>query len=167
MVNRELNPDFSGRLTVYLYQNVNRLIDSVVTSSGELGYSICASSEREAWRASINGLNDAVREYAEQYTSTPEITCRRVVGTDSLSVFGIAEARKHKRRGIEPDVFFGLYKYFLWAYLDTVEDFGKNDEEKSLAREFITKVFAVIEYSIVVEWMKLLAQGKSEYSVEE
>jgi hypothetical protein len=166
MVNRHLNQEFSSSIVVYLYQNANRLIDSIVTCSEELGYSVYVSSEREAWRASINGLNDAIREYTEQCSVTPEVPYRPTEA-DSLTAFGIAEAHKHKKRKIEPPVFLGLYKYFVWAYLDTLEDFGKNEEEKSLVREFIIKVFAKIEHALVVEWLTLPAQNDDELAVEE
>lgn len=168
MVNRCLSPEFSGNMVVFLYQHTNELINRVLTYSIELKYSNYTSTQREAWRASVNGINDVIKDYVELCNVTPEITCNEPAGGDILSAFGIAEAHKHKKRGIEPAVFLGLYKYYVFAYLDTLEDFGKNEEEREMSRELITKIFNKIEHAFVAEWMSMSGNTASaEFIVEE
>ncbi|WP_303851336.1 hypothetical protein [Seleniivibrio woodruffii] len=162
MVNRHLSPEFSDSLVVFLYQHTNELINRILTYSIELKFSLYTSTHREAWRASINGLNDVIKDYIENYSVTPEIFCRETGATDAASAFGIAEARKHFERGVSLKMFLGLYKYYVWAYLDTLEDFGGSEEEKALAREFIIKIFSRIEYYLIAEWISQLQEKAPE-----
>ncbi len=168
MVNRYLSQEFSDSLVLFLYQHTNELINRILTYSIELKFSAYTSTHREAWRASVNGLNNVIRDYLENYSVTPEIFCHETAGNDPASTFGISEAKKHIERGISLKMFLGLYKYYAWAYLDTLEDFGGSEEEKALAREFIIKIFGRIEYTLVFEWIpQFHEETPSEFPVEE
>jgi hypothetical protein len=167
MVNRYLGPEFSDSLVVFLYQHTNELINRILTYSIELKFSAYTSTHREAWRASINGLNDVIRDYLENHSVTPEIFCRETAGNDPASAFGISEAKKHIERGVSLKMFLGLFKYYVWAYLDALENFGSSEEEKALAREFIIKIFSRIEHALLAEWFSAQEKLNVEFPVEE
>lgn len=167
MLYSPLNTKLIFELKTFLSANTENLMDRILNYAIELGYSKYTSTLKEAWRASIVGLNTSISDYLDNYSVTPELACGEDGGEDPVSAFGVLEAKRHRQRGISIDMFLGLYKYYLWAYLDTLDDFDGEEADRAVLREFIIKVFGKIEHAFVVEWVSQSTESKiNELSVE-
>jgi len=167
MIHKQLSPKFINELNIFLRLHTEDLMDRILKYAIDLDYSKYTSTLREAWRASIEGLNTSIAQYLQQSDVTPEITCRDAAKVDPVAAFGVLEARKHRQRGITLQMFLGLFKYYLWAYLDELEYFGGCEDDRKTAKELIIKVFSRIEHAFVVEWDTLSPELKnSELAVE-
>jgi len=161
MIYKQLSPKFINELNIFLRLHTDELMDRILKYAIDLEYSKYTSTLREAWRASIEGLNISISEYLKQADVTPEIACRDTAKADPVAAFGVLEARKHRQRGITLQMFLGLFKYYLWAYLDELEYFSSCEDDRKTAKELIIKVFSRIEHSFVVEWDTMSPESRN------
>ena len=132
--------------------NEDWLMDRVLRYAKEHGYTRYASTLVEAWRGSIAGISAPILLSLQVAGSLLAVAADQDFMADPLAMFGIAEARKHRRRGVEFTLFLGLMKYYRKAYHDLVlhGDFSGADRERY--RQILECYFDRIELGFSSEW---------------
>ena len=131
------------------------LINRVLFYAKQQGYTEFTSTLREAWRLSISGLTDSIIMALKKSKEVPEMKAGENDDADPITHFGMVEARRHRKRGIDLGMFLGLMKYYRQSYLDYLLEPVFPEELRSWASLFLTRVFDRIEIGFCVEW----AQG--------
>ena len=140
------------KLTSILSSNEDWLMERILGYAKERGYSAYTSTLKEPWRQSISGLTSSLNEAAIAFNQVPEMGPDEDFTHDPSSRFGLAEAQRHRERGVALGMFLGLMKYYRQAYLDLIETQGLCSEEKDRFTHFIRRVFDRIEIAFCVEW---------------
>jgi len=116
------------------------------------GYTKYTSTLKEAWRLSISELSKSFSELletaGEDIELGPEKDCRR----DPAAQFGIIEAKRHRERGINIDMFLGLMKYYRQSYQDVIEESHFTASEKKKYSNLINRFFDRVEISFCTIW---------------
>lgn len=118
----------------------------------DFGYTKYTSTLKEAWRLSISGLSESIIKAAEIHESVPEMGAEDSLKDNEIASFGVAEAIKHRERGISLQMFLGLFKYYRQSYIDLLELKLTDETEKNSSMYFINRVFDIIETGLCVEW---------------
>ncbi len=133
--------------------NEDRLMQSILHSAIDRGYSAYTSTLVEPWRLSICGLSAPLLEALTQQPLSLELHPDEDYSLDAIADFGIHEARLHRRRGISIATFLGLFKYYRQAYLDLLEIGDFTLAEKSRCTNFLHRYFDRIELGLCGEWI--------------
>lgn len=141
------------KLKAFLTEHEEWLIDRVIAYGKRQGYTQYASTLREAWRISVVGLSEAISRAEDQYgDEIPELRPDLSFGDDSVTAFGVEEARRHRTRGITLVMFLGLFKYYTQAFLDCVELASWSEDRKAWANLFVRRCMERIELAYCDEW---------------
>jgi PAS domain S-box-containing protein len=116
------------------------------------GYTRYTSTLPEAWRLSIEGLSESVQSALATYDEIPELDPDEDYGADPCAQFGIAEAERHRARGIDIGMFLGLFKYYRKTYQDLVAEAGLAATETQWAADFMDRVFDRVELGFCLRW---------------
>jgi signal transduction histidine kinase len=111
-----------------------------------------AATLEEAWRVSISGLSHALVTAINTYNDVPELDVNEDYSLDQIAAFGILEARRHRYRGVNLEMFLGLMVYDRQAFLDLVLE---NDLPESIRHKyllFIIRFFDQVELGFIKEW---------------
>jgi C4-dicarboxylate-specific signal transduction histidine kinase len=128
------------------------LIARVIHYANERGYARHTPSDRGVWRKSISGLSGDLVRTLRKSSEIPELSPELDFVKDSISAFGIEEARKHRSRGITLEMFLGLMKYFRQSYHDLVDESEYALSFKGWANSYIQRYFDRIEMGFISEW---------------
>ncbi len=142
-----------------IQENEDWLMDRVLFYAKRQNYTQYASTLKEAWRISIQGLSHSIIQSLDIYKETPELSPEEDFAQDILAQFGILEAHKHRERGINLSMFLGLFKYYRESYLDLVRE-KAYEKEKSLL--FINRIFDRMEIAFCTAWSGISEQKKLE-----
>lgn len=135
-------------------KNENWIIKRVLHYAKEHDYTRYTSTLEEAWRMSIVGLSSSVLAALKNSPGVPELPVDHDYLADPIASFGILEAKRHRKRGVNFKMFLGLMKYYRQSYVDLVKSacFEKAYEEQ--CRLFIERVFDRIEIGFSSEWLE-------------
>jgi signal transduction histidine kinase/CheY-like chemotaxis protein/HPt (histidine-containing phosphotransfer) domain-containing protein len=147
------------RLKRLILDHEDWLIDRVVHYAHEKDYTRYTSTLREAWRASIIGLSEPLAAALDGWIA-PQVANRDPL--DAAVDFGIAEARKHRARGIDIGLFLGLMKYYRQSYFDLVEEKIAEIGDRRRLRQILLDMFDAIEIGLVREWAGTQADTELE-----
>lgn len=138
------------RLKRLINDHEDWLIDRVVHYAHEHDYTRYTSTLREAWRASIVGLSEPLIAALDEMPLEG-----RPAGAPTRAAveFGIAEARKHRGRGIDLALFLGLMKFYRRTYSDLVVEKVPDREERQMFTNILLEMFDSIEIGLVREWI--------------
>jgi signal transduction histidine kinase len=128
------------------------LLRSVLSYSERLGYSRYTPSDETAWRTAIRGLSRGMVTALEASVDIPEISPDLDYLNDTITAFGIEQARRHRDRGISLEMFLGLMKYFCQSYHDLVEGAGLGAAQNVWSHVYIERYFNRIELGFIAEW---------------
>jgi signal transduction histidine kinase len=137
-------------LTATIAEGEDWLIQRTLLYATRYGYTRYTSTLAEAWRASIQGLSERLLICVGEAVLIP-VDADHDHRHDSLAEFGIAEARKHRARGVTLGLFLGLMKYYRRAYVDRVGE-APGPREREPARQFVEAFFDRVEVALATEW---------------
>lgn len=137
------------RLKRLILDHEDWLIDRVVHYAHENDYTRFTSTLREAWRASIIGLSVPLCDAVEEIRAKGHASAAPV---QAAVAFGVAEARKHRARGIDMALFLGLLKHYRQTYFDLVEEKVPDLEDRRRLTAVLLTMFDSIELGLVREW---------------
>ncbi len=106
----------------------------------------------EARSVSIKGLSEALLTALNTYEDVPEINIDDDYAQDQIVAYGILQARRHRYRGINLEMFLGLMIYYRQAYLDLVMDSEFPETTKNKYLLFILRFFDRLEIAFIREW---------------
>ncbi|MBF0392039.1 MAG: PAS domain-containing protein [Alphaproteobacteria bacterium] len=116
------------------------------------GYTRYTSTLAEAWRLSIVGLTQSILAIdARTAGVSPEFGPDESFANDEACLFGIDEARKHRKRGVSLAMFLGLFKYYRQTYQEFVQERSEFEDPVTVGR-FVGRVFDRIEIAFATEW---------------
>jgi PAS domain S-box-containing protein len=129
------------------------LMERILGYARQHGYASYTSTLAEAWRISIAGLTEAVAAAFES-SEFPEIELpvHTDWSKDPVSRFGLTEARLHRGRGIELDMFLGLFVYYRQAYQDCAREFLAPSEERDRIEHVLIRLFDRMGIAFCSEW---------------
>lgn len=128
------------------------LVEKVLLYADKAGYSRYTPSDKEAWRKAVKGLSKGLTEALSKSREIPELSPELDFANDSITAFGVEQARKHRSRGVTMEMFLGLMKYFRQSYQDYISGFGLKQEKISWVRTFVDRYFDRIELGFMAEW---------------
>jgi len=150
-------------LTDLIARNEDRLLAQVLSLAEANGYFRFVPGTPEEWRPALRGLSGSLLQAFRSDPSPPPLTAEDVGRNDGLSAFGVAEARKRRRKGMPLGIFLGLVKFFRQAYLDLVRTAGLPREEEEGFLRYIERFFDRNEIASCVSWT---AESVSERATE-
>lgn len=136
------------------------LVNSVVSYAGQMGYASYTPEDPAVWRTSISGLSAGLLTALKKSAVPTGLSADLDFAADSMTAFGIEEARKHRARGVSLQLFLGLMKYFRQSYHDLVDDAGWSADYLKWAHTFLERYFDKIELGFIAEWERSAAALK-------
>lgn len=133
--------------------NENWLIKRVLQYAKEHAYTKYTSTLEEAWRISIVGLSSSILFALQNSHQIPELAVDHDYSDDPIASFGIVEAKRHRKRGVNFKMFLGLIKYYRQSYLDLISKAGFEKDYEEWCHLFIERVFDRIEIGFSSEWL--------------
>ncbi len=140
------------RFRSLIAEGEDQLIDIIGIYARRHEYTKYTSTLREAWRASIAGLNESLLLGLERYGKVPELHPDENYAEDPIAAFGVLEAKRHRERGVRLDMFLGLLKYYKQTYHDLVHAGNLDSEEKAFGHLFVERFYDRIELGFLMEW---------------
>jgi len=134
--------------------NENWLIKQVLFYAKKHNYTKYTSTLEEAWRMSIVGLSSSILSALQNAQEIPELAVDDDYSSDPIASYGILEAKKHRKRGVNFKMFLGLMKYYRQSYLDLVGGAGFEKDYDERCHLFIERVFDRIEIGFSSEWLE-------------
>ncbi len=135
--------------------NEEWLMERVLFYALDRGYTKFTSTLKEAWRLSISGLSDALVKAVNLYDRVPEMGPEEKYEEGPIAEFAAIEAQRHRERGIDLAMFFGLFKYYRQAYVDLLLHSGFEKAFSERCRLFLDRCFDRIEIGFCSEWSRL------------
>ena len=140
-------------LSSYILENEPRLMERILSYAKAGGYTPYTSTLAEAWRASIQGLSEALAAAVESCEGNiPEFSPMEQPDDDPLTAFGILEAQRHRKRGITLQMFLGLFKHYRQSYVDLIRDMDAEGETRQHLEDFVVRCFDRMELAFCTEW---------------
>ncbi|MHB1013108.1 MAG: PAS domain-containing sensor histidine kinase [Desulfobacteria bacterium] len=147
-------------LTDLIARNEDRLLAQVLSLAEANGYFRFVPGTSEEWRATLRGLSGSLLQAFRSDPSPPSLTAGDIGREDGLSAFGVVEARKRRREGMELPIFLGLVKFFRQAYLDLVRAAGLAREEEEGHLRYVERFFDRNEVAVCVSWTAESVSGR-------
>ncbi len=122
------------------------LTDRVIHYAHLNGQSVYTSTLREAWRASVAQLSKPLIAALDgmKADGTPCAHAR-----ENAVEYCLDQARKHRDRGIDLDMFLGLLVFYRRSYLDLVEEHHATAEDRLRMLVVVMDIFDAIELRLV------------------
>jgi PAS domain S-box-containing protein len=140
-------------LSTLMTESEDRIIVRVLAYAIGRGYVENTSTLAAAWRASIQGLSQAIAAALAASPLVPELSPHRTPPDDPLTAFGVAEACLHRSRGTPLTPWMGLFKYYRQAYLDEVCEAAEGLMDSRPYCLFVQRCFDRMELAVMAEWM--------------
>jgi len=127
------------------------LMRQILHSAKVRDYAKYTSTLKEAWRLSISGLSNSLLA-ALRIGDDLELGPDDDYTLDPVASFGIVEAQRHRKRGVDLRMFLGLMKYYRQSYLDVLNQAGFDNEYKKLCALMLERFFDRVEIGFCAEW---------------
>ncbi len=128
------------------------IIDRLIHYAVRTDYVKYTSTLREAWRASVEGLNESIFTALERYDDIPDLGPDEDYASDPVAAFGVLEAQRHRERGVSLAMFLGLLKYYRASYDDLLDSAGLAPEVAARFRLFLDRFYDRVELGFLAEW---------------
>lgn len=128
------------------------LIRNVLRYAEQMGYAKYTPADIRVWQKAVQGLSRGLVTSLGTTPEIPEISPDLDYLHDTITAFGIEQARKHRSRGVTLEMFLGLMKYFRQSYHDLVNDSGLEASRLPWAQAYIERYFDRIELGFISEW---------------
>lgn len=136
------------------------LMKRILFYASQQGYSKYTSTLLETWRLSISGLSKALLSTITSNLKDLELKPDEDYSKDTAAAFGVLEAKRHRKRGVDLSMFLGLMKYYKQSYKDLIDqEFPSKEWEKTYKLK-IERFFDRIELGFCTEWCSLTEKDK-------
>lgn len=153
-----LRQELASELKKQISKHEDWLIKRILFYAKKHAYTAYTSTLEEAWRASIVGINKPLLETPNTSFWMLELHPHFDLKSDNYAQFGIAEAKKHRERGIDLIMFLGLFKYYRQTYEDLLYKIDMDLEDIKSCRQFLKRYFDRIELGFIDGWISM--EGK-------
>ena len=145
-------PDFSSLLR----NSEPALLAAVRRSAREQNHYLAAVDE--IWNLAFQGLTRTL-EAAVAAGSLLEAGADAGGQADPVTEYGRVEAKRHRERGVNLEMFLGLLKVFRAAYLEVLRDGLPDDPGRASAVKQLLRFFDRIEISFCLAWVREAEAG--------
>jgi len=146
------NHTLKTRLIELLYQQELWLMERVLEYAREHQYTRYTSTLAEAWRISIHELTQALSGCLIRYPDPIDLNASHDYYNSPFSQFCGDIVKSHRQRGISPELFLGLFKYYRRAYYDCVEESSWEPGDKTWSLVWLGSFFDQMEIAIFANW---------------
>ncbi|KUG03998.1 signal transduction histidine kinase, nitrogen specific, ntrb [hydrocarbon metagenome] len=139
-------------LAELIMNNEGFLLKRTLAYARQHNYVKFTTTLAEARNVSIQGLSEALLTALKTYENVPELNIDEDYSLDQIATYGILQARRHRYRGVNLEMFLGMTIYYRQGYLDLVmeSDFPETAKNKYLL--FILRFFDRLEIAFIREW---------------
>jgi len=134
------------------------LVSRVLHYAEKTGYAKYTPTDENVWKLSVRGFSDGI---LSALSSTPELSPDINLIQGKMTAFGVAQARKHRSRGVSLEMFLGLMKYFRQSYHDIIDDHSSPLADARSAHTIVGRYFDKIEIGFISEWERSATALKS------
>jgi signal transduction histidine kinase len=128
------------------------LIKQVMIYARKTGYSKFIPDKPSIWKKAIQGLSAGLTSSLEISSNIPDLSPDPEQLYDRITFFGVEQAKRHRSRGINLQMFLGLMKYFQQSYHELVDISSLEEGSPSWAHTYIDRYFDWIEIGFISEW---------------
>ena len=150
-----------------LVQIINKgeavLISMIMKYADEIGYSRFTPADPEVWKKSIKGFSGGLVSALEASSAVREFSLDLEFIHDSITAFGVEQARRHRQRGVTLEMFLGLMKYFRQSYHDLLDSSALVPESRRWSHACIERYFDRIELGFISEWERAAMELNSRH----
>ena len=140
-------------LSRHILNNEPWLMERILFYAKAREYTPYTSTLVEAWRTSIHGLSKALAAAVDSCEGQlPEFSPMERLGDDPVAAFGLLEAQRHRERGINLQMFLGLFKYYRQSYVDLIRAMDIEGKTKQYFEDFVVRCFDRIELAFCTKW---------------
>lgn len=143
------------KLACLITKNTPYLVARILYYARENDYLRFMPTLEEAWLMTIKGLSRALQDSIKLHPGIPGLKAEQDYTCDPMASFGVVEAARHRQRGVTPEMFLGLMKYYRQAYIDLVAEniLERSDHEYYML--YIMRFFDRNEIAFCSEWSRL------------
>ena len=149
---KKLQPQSAASLKELIANNEKWLMKQILQYARARGYTKYTSTLQETWRLSIAGLSASLLSALKKRRSNLELKPDEDYMKDPAASFGIIEAQKHRKRGVNLALFLGLMKYYRESYKDLVRQSDLSSKNETLYLNKIERFFDRVEIGFCKEW---------------
>lgn len=139
----------------YILDSEEILMEKVLQYAKKQDYVKYTSTLKEAWRLSISGLSEALIKVIDKSGAIPEMVPDEDFTHSEVAGFGIAEAKRHRTRGVTLGMFMGLLKYYQQSYADLIQESHFAADQKEYYLQYIKRFFDHVELGLIMEWKEM------------
>ena len=107
---------------------------------------------QEAWRFSVSGVSTSLLSSLKDDLEDLELSPDEDFTKDPAGSFGIVEAKRHRERGVNLEMFLGLMKYYRDTYKDLVRESEFDEMDKACCIQILERFFDRVELGFCAEW---------------
>src|SRR6185369_12584411 len=150
-------------LVQIINEGESTLISTIMKYADKIGYSRFTPSDPAVWKLSISGFSDGLVSALKASSEVPELSFDPGFMNDSITAFGVEQARRHRQRGVALEMFLGLMKYFRQSYHDLLDGSALVPASKKWAHTYIERYFDRIELGFISEWEREAKELTSQH----
>jgi diguanylate cyclase (GGDEF)-like protein/PAS domain S-box-containing protein len=148
------------RLIELLCQRELWLMERVLGYARKYQYTRYTSTLAEAWRISIHELTQAISGCLIRFPGLIELNASQDYLNSPFRKFCGDIVQSHRQRGISPELFLGLFKYYRRAYYDCVQESSWEPGDKTWCLDWLGSFFDQMEIAIFANWHVSTAEIK-------
>lgn len=139
------------------------LVSRIVYHAQKSGYTKYTPINEAVWKTSVRGLSAGLIAALEASTEIAPLSPEMDPVNDTVTAFGVTQARLHRSRGVTLVMFLGLMKYFRQSYHDIIDENGGSIKDLRWAHTYIERYFDKIELGFISEWERSAEELKSHH----
>ena len=139
------------------------LIKRIMLYAEQIGYIDYTPASPDVWTKSIQGLSAGLIRALAESADIPELSPSSQSANDSITAFGVKQARAHRQRGIALEMFLGLMKYFRQSYHDLIDGSTLDSSLCRWAHAYVERYFDRIELGFISEWERAALELKKQH----
>lgn len=117
-------------------------------------YTRCTSTGEEDWRMTLQGSTRALIETLRNDDQADKIDADERFRENPAAAFGIVQARRHRERGLQFDMFLGVAKLVRQALIDLACEAKLGDDETKQALAVTHRFFDDFELGFGSAWVR-------------
>ena len=139
------------------------LVKRVVMYAEQTGYIKYTPASPDVWLKAIQGFSSGLVNALAESADIPELVPSSESSNDSITTFGVQQARAHRNRGITLEMFLGLMKYFRQSYHDLIDGSALDTSLCRWAHIYVERYFDRIELGFIAEWERAALELKRQH----
>ena len=130
----------------------NWLTARIIRYAKERGYTPFTSTLEQAWLTSIRGLSAPLIAALDECRPFGAVAAEVDYARDSIALYGIEAAKRHRSRGVTLGLFLGLMKSYRQTYVELVTGPDSREEDRQENRAIVDSFFDRMEVGFCDEW---------------